>query len=60
MSVIKNSIELSCITIKGVVSKINGIQYEDMFNIKESYKGSHELVSAKNLIYLNKTKYTRL
>ena len=60
MSIIKNSIDLSCITIKGIDSKINDIQYEDMFNVKESYRESNELISGKNLAFLNKTKYTRL
>ena len=30
-----------------------------MFNLKETYKNSNELVSKKNLELLNKTKYTR-
>ena len=47
MSVIDNSIDITCITIKNVGSKINDIQYEDMFNLKETYKNSNELVSKK-------------
>ena len=56
---IKDAIDLTVITRKGVTSKINSIQYEKLFNVNENYKNADQIVSESNLKTLDKTLYTR-
>jgi len=59
MNTIDQAIDLTVITRKGVSSKIDSVQYENFFGVKEKYNNADEIVSDNDLIDLQKTLYLR-
>ena len=54
MDVVKEVIDLTVITRKGVSAKINSIQYEKLFGVNETYKNADQIVSESNINTLEK------
>ena len=59
MDIIKNTIDLTVITRKGVSGKIKYVEYEKLFGVNEDYKNAEEIISINDLNAIEKTLYIR-
>ena len=59
MDVIKDAIDLTVITTKGISSHIKSTEYEEFFGVNENYKDAIEIISQNDLNIMDKTLYTR-